>query len=269
MLFCNLQPIMDKLTQGSSKISCYWAFGVEFEFYSTDKLEYNFADICKIANKHDIEIAGTEEEDGEGQYEFQTQPTTNYQKLCNFIAEVQASASTLKINTHPKPFPDQPASGMHLHIALYNQDDDMNLFFDPKKPNKLSNIALHAIGGCTKKYLNNFACFVNSDANFARFARSHDSTYKNSPSTVSWGINNRTCMIRIPRMLNYANIRIEHRLPAPNNNLSKCLETIVNNIVAGITQNIAPPLPTFGDSFSYERDVAPIFLPFSSAQLSN
>jgi glutamine synthetase len=45
----------------------------------------------------------------------------------------------------PKPFTDQPGSGMHTHLSLF--EGDTNAFYDPSDPLRLSTVAKHFIAG--------------------------------------------------------------------------------------------------------------------------
>jgi glutamine synthetase len=45
----------------------------------------------------------------------------------------------------PKPFSDQPGSGMHTHLSLF--EGDQNAFFDAGDPLHLSKVAKHFIAG--------------------------------------------------------------------------------------------------------------------------
>ncbi len=45
----------------------------------------------------------------------------------------------------PKPFTDQPGSGMHTHLSLF--EGERNAFHDPTDPMKLSKVARSFIAG--------------------------------------------------------------------------------------------------------------------------
>ncbi|MCL8026398.1 glutamine synthetase family protein [Nocardioides bruguierae] len=91
----------------------------------------------------------------------------------------------------PKPFTDQPGSGMHTHVSLF--DGDENAFFEAGSEYSLSPAARHFIAGVlahapeisvvTNQWVNSYKrMMVGSEA----------------PSYVCWGHNNRSAMIRVP-----------------------------------------------------------------------
>jgi glutamine synthetase len=91
----------------------------------------------------------------------------------------------------PKPFTNQPGSGMHTHFSLF--EGDKNAFFDPAAPYHLSNTARQFMAGIlrhapeltlvTNQYVNSYKRLWGGGE---------------APSYVSWGHNNRSALIRVP-----------------------------------------------------------------------
>jgi glutamine synthetase len=91
----------------------------------------------------------------------------------------------------PKPFNDQPGSGMHTHMSLF--EGERNAFFDASNQYHLSKTARHFIAGLLK-HAPEITLVTNQYVN----------SYKRlwgggeAPSFVCWGHNNRSALLRVP-----------------------------------------------------------------------
>lgn len=107
-----------------------------------------------------------------------------------------------------KPMESQPGSAMHLHISAQDRDG-VNLFGTEAG---LTPEFRHFVGGL-QQYLPEvvplFAPNVNS---FRRMRPAHS-----APINVQWGLDNRSCGLRIP-VSSPRNTRIENRLPGADAN---------------------------------------------------
>lgn len=91
----------------------------------------------------------------------------------------------------PKPFADQPGSGMHTHVSLF--EGDRNAFYDPTDDFHLSKIAKAFIAGLlvhgaeitavTNQWVNSYKRLVVGGE---------------APAYVCWGHNNRSALVRVP-----------------------------------------------------------------------
>ena len=91
----------------------------------------------------------------------------------------------------PKPFTDQPGSGMHTHFSLF--EGDKNAFFDASAEYHLSNTARKFMAGVLK-HAPEITLVTN------QFVNSYKRLWGGgeAPSYVSWGHNNRSALIRVP-----------------------------------------------------------------------
>ena len=91
----------------------------------------------------------------------------------------------------PKPFSDQPGSGMHTHLSLF--EGDRNAFHDPSDPLQLSGVGRHFIAGLLKHAAEITAVtnqWVNS---YKRLVSGGE-----APPYACWGSNNRSALVRVP-----------------------------------------------------------------------
>jgi glutamine synthetase len=91
----------------------------------------------------------------------------------------------------PKPFTNQPGSGMHTHFSLFQ--GDKNAFFDAGAQYHLSNTARQFMAGILR-HAPEITLVTN------QFVNSYKRLWGGgeAPSYVSWGHNNRSALIRIP-----------------------------------------------------------------------
>ncbi len=91
----------------------------------------------------------------------------------------------------PKPFTEQPGSGMHTHMSLF--EGDRNVFFEAGAEYHLSKIGRSFIAGLLEHAAEITAVtnqWVNS---YKRLAGGGE-----APSYVCWGHNNRSALVRVP-----------------------------------------------------------------------
>jgi glutamine synthetase len=106
----------------------------------------------------------------------------------------------------PKPFTDQPGSGMHTHVSLF--EGDQNAFYEPGAEYQLSKIGRQFIAGILH-HAGEISVVTNQWVNsYKRMMFGGE-----APSYVCWGHNNRSAMIRVPmyKPLKGQSTRIELR----------------------------------------------------------
>lgn len=112
----------------------------------------------------------------------------------------------------PKPFTDQPGSGMHTHLSLF--EGERNAFHDAGDPRKLSKVARAFIAGLlvhAREYTAVTNQWVNS---FKRlFPQALPNRVTESPAYVCWGHLNRSALVRVPAYGKPNSARVEVRSP--------------------------------------------------------
>ena len=92
----------------------------------------------------------------------------------------------------PKPLANQPGSGMHTHMSLF--EGDRNAFFEPGAQYELSSVGRQFIAG-----------LLTHAAEITAVTNQYVNSYKRlwtgaeAPSHISWGTNNRSALIRVPQ----------------------------------------------------------------------
>ena len=120
----------------------------------------------------------------------------NIMTFRHIVKEV-ALSSGVHASFMPKPFTDQPGSGMHSHLSLFEGED--NAFHDPSDEQRLSKTAKAFIAGLLKhapEFTAVTCQWVNS------YKRLYSSPMQDgvveAPSYVSWGRANRSALVRVP-----------------------------------------------------------------------
>ncbi|MEN9453794.1 MAG: hypothetical protein RLZZ19_281, partial [Actinomycetota bacterium] len=91
----------------------------------------------------------------------------------------------------PKPFTEFPGSAMHTHVSLFK--DDTNAFYDGGMPYNLSKVGRSFVAGILQ-HTPEITAVTNQWVN--SYKRLHGGG--EAPSTISWGHNNRSALVRLP-----------------------------------------------------------------------
>ena len=151
-----------------------------------------------------LDVYQIDHEDGNGQFEINYTYGDCLTSADQFIGFKMAAAEIandmgLICSFMPKPFSNRPGNGMHMHMSM--GDGKRNLFEDKtdKRGLDLSTMAYHFLGGVLKhaKALTAICCpTVNSYKRLVVGRSLTGATW--APAYVSYGNNNRSCMVRIP-----------------------------------------------------------------------
>jgi len=269
----------------------FFKIGAEFEFYLIPKnyiedvdfeniviplskeyqnyqiFTYKSQLIKQISNKlqqkmmeFDIKISDIEKEDGRNQFEIHFPPSLNAVILADSIVRFKKYAKEIcnengfHFVISGKPFEKDSGNSMHIHISLYNHDS-VNIFQNYDEFSELINYAIGGIMENAKSML--YLCGMNDENSYYRFKRPiFGQIHKYYPTNFSFGINNRTCMIRIPfsNQMNMQDARIEFRLPCPVANPYNLFSGLYYSIAHGISNSIIPINPIYGDAFDRKYD---------------
>ncbi len=239
--------------------------GVEQEFYIIDAAQNSAASHENIINyQADINkllaafpfFSAVEAEKGIGQFEVQIAPTNNpaiMGEIINVLRDVLMQPA--KNNENPshtavipsfaaKPLAGQPGSAMHIHINLVDSNGK-NVFC--RNGGQESPELEFAVAGLLELMPASVKYFAPYDAAYARYTEFS----MDSPSTISWGGDNRTASLRIPSVPhNIYSRRIEHRLPCADADPYYAIAAILAGVEFGIVNKLANKHPKiYGNSF--------------------
>jgi glutamine synthetase len=143
----------------------------------------------------------------------------------------------------PKPFTDQPGSGMHTHLSLF--EGDRNAFHDPADAMNLSKTARSFIAGLLR-HAREITAVTNQWVNSYKrlFPQAHvGSPVSEAPAYVCWGHLNSSALVRVPMYKpGKANsTRIEVRSPDPSCNPYLALALLLSAGLTGIEREYELP----------------------------
>ena len=172
------------------------------------------SDICSTMTELGWGPYQNDHEDANGQFEINwdfDDALATADQLCFFKFMVKSIAEEhgLRATFMPKPFAHLTGNGCHVHVSMWSGDGQTNRFGDEAGELGLSAEAYHFIGGLLD-HGEALAAITNPTVNSYKRINApptlSGATW--SPSSITFGGNNRTHMIRIPD-----DGRIELRLP--------------------------------------------------------
>ncbi|UCC21158.1 MAG: glutamine synthetase [Promethearchaeota archaeon] len=154
-------------------------------------------------------------------------------QTAKLITKVRAFYNNLISTYIPKPFEQMAGSGLHIHQYLTKNNE--NAFVD--NGNHISNILRYYIGGI-HYHIKAISTILNPTTNsYKRLIPHHE-----APVYVSWGIGNRTALIRVPGYESSA--RIEYRAGDAMMNIYLGTAILLAAGLDGIKNKIEPNQPT-------------------------
>ncbi|OYT29742.1 hypothetical protein B6U98_01575 [Thermoplasmatales archaeon ex4572_165] len=163
--------------------------------------------------KSNIDVKYHHHENGRYQHEVEIKPLSavaaaDFCMYFKYLSKDLASDSNMQVTFIPKLFADESGNGMHAHIKLLNENQ--NIFYDEHDENYLSQTAKYFIGGILH-HAKSIAAFANPTMNSYKRLIPH---YE-APLYIAWGSHNRSSLIRIAEK---KNIDIEVRNGDPSAN---------------------------------------------------
>ena len=157
------------------------------------------------------------------------------------IMTLKLTGKTIALKHHlhvtfmPKPIFGISGSGMHTHLSLFKNNE--NIFYDPKEKYKLSKEALYFIGGLLK-HAKGFTAITNPLVNsYKRLTPGYE-----APVYIAWSERNRSPLVRVPAARGEGT-RAELRSPDPSCNPYLAFAVILKAGIDGIVNKIDPGEP--------------------------
>ena len=165
----------------------------------------------------------------------------------------------------PKPYNDRTGSGAHFNLSIESIEDGKNLFGDPndKRGCGLSKLAYQCIAGILEHAPAIVATTCPTVNSYKRLVKTGSMTgYTWAPIFISYGANNRTHMLRVPKLrpqiedtnatdgeINLSSARIECRATDPSMNPYLAAAMMLGAQLDGIEQNLDPGDPNHDNMY--------------------
>lgn len=191
-----------------------------------------------------LTVEQIDHEDAHGQFELnfahdEALRSADHLMLFKLAAHTLAEREGAVFSMMPKPFADQPGSGLHFHVSLWR--DGQSLFGSGDEGRALerhfiAGVLEHAPGLCALA-----APTVNSYKRLAAGESRSGTTW--APATISHGPNNRTALLRtLPG-------RFEWRLPDASANPYLATAGLIAAGLDGIDRRLQPPAAVDDDLY--------------------
>lgn len=192
-------------------------------------------------------IEGLHEETGAGVLEAAiavdgAQSAADKAALFKTFAKVLAQRQGKMVTFMAKWSRDWPGQSGHIHISLKGRNGK-GAFFDAKKAHTMSATQRHFVGG-QQKFLPELLAMVAPTVN--SYTRLIPGFW--APTEASWGIENRTCALRVIPGSEKAQ-RVEFRIAAADANPYIVLSAALMSGLYGIEHEIEPGKPIEGNAY--------------------
>lgn len=213
-----------------------------FSIAATNEFDPLFEDMYEWAEKQNLDIDTLIHEEGTAQLEVNfrhgeplsiADQTFVFKRTLREAAEKHNMVATFMA----KPVAGEPGSSLHLHQSILHRSTGENIFWHN---NNYTDIFYHYIGGLQRYVPQMLPIFAPSINSFRRFQPDQD-----VPINFNWGIDNRTCGLRIPHS-DGANTRIENRIAGADTNCYLAIAASLLSGYLGMIENIEPSKQTIG-----------------------
>jgi glutamine synthetase len=204
--------------------------------------------IATMMRDHGVEIEGYNREHGPGMYEMNIRYTdalgaadrtmlfkTGVKEIC--YQEGFAATFMAKWNDQ------EDGSSGHSHMSLWDSNRERNLFWDEDAPAHMSQTMRYFLAGVLDKmpeFMPLYAPVINS------YKRYIEGTW--APLNTTWGMDNRTCAVRIINNGRRA-IRIENRVPGADANFYLVFAAMLASGLYGIERKLELPPQLSGNAY--------------------
>ncbi len=163
-----------------------------------------------------------------------------------YVAKSIASARGFKATFMPKPIYGENGSGMHLHISLWRGSN--NVFYDSNDEYCISQTARYFIGGLLSHSRALTAVVAPTVNSYKRLVPRYE-----APVYATWGLANRSAMVRIPKILAPSDARVEFRPPDPSSNPYLAIAAVLLAGLDGVRKSIDPGEPLRENSYNLPK----------------
>lgn len=186
-----------------------------------------------------FEIEASHHEVAESQHEIdfkyaEALKTADNVLTMKWVVKTIAAEFGLHATFMPKPITGINGSGMHCNMSLSDTKGN-NVFYDPSKPDGISDIMRYFIAGLLK-HVKSFAAVSNPLVNsYKRLVPGYE-----APVYIAWSKLNRSALIRIPASRG-PGTRLELRSPDPSCNPYLAFAVMLEAGLDGIANKMEPP----------------------------
>ena len=194
-----------------------------------------------------LDVFQIDHEDSHGQYEVnfghkEALASADALMLFKFAAHALAEQRELRFSMMPKPFANQPGSGMHMHVSLWQGEH--NLFGQASPAAQTEGIQRHFLAGVLAHSAALCALAAPTVNSYKRLVVGESLSGTTwAPPFVAHGSNNRTCLVRT------LSDRFEWRLPDAAANPYLAIAGLIAAGLDGVEREVSLPPACDSDLF--------------------
>ena len=224
----------------------YFGYSVLRNSVDTD-IYQNILNLCEAM---DFPLEGLHEETGPGVLEAaiavdEAQSAADKAALFKTFSKVIAQRNNQMITFMAKWSPDWPGQSGHIHVSL-NDKNNQSVFFDANQEYNMSEMMKFFVGGQQKLMPELLAMIAPTVNSYTRLIPGFW-----APTEASWGVENRTCALRVIPGSEKSQ-RVEYRIAAADANPYIALSAVIASGLWGIKNKVLPTNQTLGNA--YEQD---------------
>ena len=204
--------------------------------------------VARMMRDYGVEIEGYNREHGPGMYEMNI----------HYVDALTAADRTMLFKTGVKEICHQmglsasfmakwndqeDGSSGHAHMSLWDSERERNLFWDESAEGHMSSTMRHFLAGVLEtmpEFMALYAPVINS------YKRYIEGTW--APLNTTWGMDNRTCAVRVINV-NRGAIRIENRVPGADANFYLVFAATLASGLYGIERRLELPARLDGNAY--------------------
>lgn len=211
------------------------------------EIYHQLLDLCE---QMDFPLEGLHEETGPGVLEAaiaadKAVDAADKAALFKTFTKVIAQRNNMIATFMAKWSPDWPGQSGHIHISLADKNGQA-LFYDDSEPFKMSEVMRHFVAG-QQKYMREFFAMVAPTIN--SYTRLVPGFW--APTVASWGVENRTCALRVIPGSEKSQ-RVEYRVAAADANPYIVLAAALASGIHGIEQGLEPENKVEGSAYDQQ-----------------
>jgi glutamine synthetase len=205
--------------------------------------------VARMMREHGVEIEGYNREHGPGMYEMNIRYAdvlTAADRTMLFKTGVKEICHQLgyTVSFMAKWHDQEDGSSGHAHMSLWDSNQQHNLFWDEGAEGHMSPLMQHFIAGVLHKMPEFMALYAPVINSYKRYSAG---TW--APLNTTWGMDNRTCAVRVINNGRRA-IRIENRVPGADANFYLVFAATLACGLYGIEHRLKLPPKLNGNAYS-------------------
>jgi glutamine synthetase len=225
-------------------------YNVDYSILGTSRIEPLLRTIRNTMYEAGLDVEGAKGECNFGQHEigflYADALTTADNHVVYKTVAKEIAAQQGKSITFMAKYNQREGSSCHIHLSLRGQDDDLVFWKD---------------GARTPLYDQFVAGVLATAADFTLFYAPNINSYKRfadgsfAPTTIAWGVDNRTCAVRL--VGRDAGARMENRIPGADVNPYLALAAMLAGGLYGIENQLPLEPELVGNAYHSDRPKVP------------